>query len=112
MVDPRTGTHLSQDHLFLIGFSQINNDCIAAVHVDISTRNFLVADLSIKLCDFFGSAIGVGGQDTLVSEEDRYRIAPDSPRSTATDIFALGCLIFKITTGLRPYDEIGDSDYQ
>ena len=81
------------------------------IHADISARIFLVADdLSIKLCDFSGSAIG--GQISLVSEEDRYRMAPDSPRSTATDIFALGCLIFEITTGLRPYDEISDDDYQ
>lgn len=81
------------------------------IHADISTRNFLVADdLSIKLCDFSGSAIS--GETSLVSEEDRYQMAPDSPRSIATDIFALGCLVFEITTGLRPYDEISDDDYR
>ncbi|QKX54819.1 uncharacterized protein TRUGW13939_01908 [Talaromyces rugulosus] len=81
------------------------------IHADISTRNFLVADdLSIKLCDFSGSAIGA--ESALVLEEDRYQIAPDSPRSIATDIFALGCLIFEISTGLRPYHEICDDDYQ
>jgi serine/threonine protein kinase len=79
------------------------------VHADISARNFLVADdLSIKLCDFSGSAIGESA--SLVEEEDRYRMAPDSPRSNVTDIFALGCLIYEITTGLRPYDEIDDSN--
>ncbi|KAJ6088360.1 hypothetical protein N7486_009621 [Penicillium sp. IBT 16267x] len=79
------------------------------IHADISARNFLVADdLSLKLCDFSGS--GFCGQDPLVSEEDRYHIARDSPRSVKTDIFALGCLAFEITTGLRPYDEIHDSD--
>ncbi|KXG52065.1 uncharacterized protein PGRI_083490 [Penicillium griseofulvum] len=81
------------------------------IHSDISARNFLVADdLSIKLCDFSGSAIG--GQESLVQEEDRYRMASDAPRSTTTDIFALGCLIFEIMTGLRPYDEIDDDSYQ
>ncbi|KAJ5114402.1 hypothetical protein NUU61_000161 [Penicillium alfredii] len=81
------------------------------IHADISARNFLVADdLSIKLCDFSGSAISE--KAPLVEEEDRYRMAPDSPRSTVTDIFALGCLIFEITTGLRLYDEINDDDYQ
>jgi serine/threonine protein kinase len=79
------------------------------VHADISTRNFLVADdLSIKLCNFSGSA--VGESDSLVEEEDRYRMAPDSPRSKVTDIFALRCLMYEITTGHRPYEEINDSD--
>jgi serine/threonine protein kinase len=77
------------------------------VHADISTRNFLVADdLSIRLCDFSGSSMG--NQPSLVEEEDRYRISPNAPRSIATDIFALGCLIFEIMTGNRPYDEIPD----
>ncbi|KAJ5153720.1 uncharacterized protein N7500_009159 [Penicillium coprophilum] len=81
------------------------------IHSDISARNFLVADdLSIKLCDFSGSAIEEQG--SLVQEEDRYRMAPDSPRSTMTDIFAFGCLIFEITTGHRPYEEIDDENYQ
>ncbi|KAJ5330566.1 hypothetical protein N7476_000349 [Penicillium atrosanguineum] len=81
------------------------------IHADISARNFLVADdLSIKLCDFSGSAIG--GETPLVQEEDRYRMDPDSPRSTTTDIFALGCLIFEIMTGSRPYNEINDENYQ
>ncbi|QKX63202.1 uncharacterized protein TRUGW13939_10371 [Talaromyces rugulosus] len=79
------------------------------VHADISARNFLVADdLSLKLCDFSGSAIGENG--SLVEEEDRYRITPDCPRSKTTDIFALGCLIYEISNGLRPYDDIDDDD--
>ena len=81
------------------------------IHADISARNFLVADdLSIKLCDFSGSAIG--NQIPLVAEEDRYQMAPDSPRSTTTDIFAFGCLIFEIVTGHRPYDSIEDENIQ
>ncbi|KAE8351209.1 kinase-like domain-containing protein [Aspergillus coremiiformis] len=80
------------------------------VHADISTRNFLVADdLSIKLCDFAGSAVGDVGP--LVEEEDRYRM-PCSSRSTMTDIFALGCLIFEIGTGLRPFDGLGDDCFE
>lgn len=81
------------------------------VHADISARNFLVADdLSIKLCDFSGSAMG--DQPTLVGEEDRYCMAPDLPRSAITDLFALGCLIYEITTGVRPYDEIPDDEIE
>ncbi|KAJ5106475.1 hypothetical protein N7456_003150 [Penicillium angulare] len=81
------------------------------IHADISTRNFLVSDdLSIKLCDFSGSAIG--DQVSLVQEEDRYRMDPESPLSVKTDIFATGCLIFEIMTGLRPYDEIKDEEWE
>lgn len=81
------------------------------VHADISTRNFLVADdLSIKLCDFSGSKIG--DLEPFVEEEDRYRVSPWTARSTMTDIFALGCLIFEISTGLRPYNEIDDEHYE
>lgn len=77
------------------------------VHSDISARNFLMDDdLSIRLCDFSGSSMG--SQPSLVEEEDRYRILPNAPRSIKTDIFALGCLIFEIMTGSRPYNEIPD----
>ncbi|GIK07672.1 hypothetical protein Aspvir_003338 [Aspergillus viridinutans] len=77
------------------------------IHADISPRNFLVAeDLSIKLCDFAGSVIG--DLKPLVEEEDRYRISPWSPRTFKTDLFALGCLIYEISTGVRPYNEIDD----
>ncbi|RAH73521.1 kinase-like protein [Aspergillus aculeatinus CBS 121060] len=78
------------------------------IHADISPRNFLVADdLSIKLCDFAGSAIR--GLRPLVEEEDRYRIAPLTPRTCKTDLFALGCLVYEISTGTRPYEEIEDT---
>ncbi|RJE18117.1 Protein tyrosine kinase, partial [Aspergillus sclerotialis] len=79
------------------------------IHADISPRNFLVAeDLSIKLCDFAGSIIG--DLEPLVEEEDRYRISPWSPRTFKTDLFALGCLIYEISTGVRPYNEIDDHE--
>jgi serine/threonine protein kinase len=78
------------------------------IHADISVRNFLVADdLSIRLCDISGSAIG--NEEPFV-EEDHYRMSPNSARSIKIDIFALGCPIFKITTDLLPYDEINDCE--
>lgn len=39
-------------------------------------------------------------------------MTPSTPRSTITDVFALGCLIFEITTGIRPYNEIPDDEYE
>ncbi|PYI37004.1 kinase-like protein [Aspergillus indologenus CBS 114.80] len=79
------------------------------VHADISPRNFLVADdLSIKLCDFAGSAIR--DLRPLIEEEDRYRLSPLTPRTCKTDLFALGCLIYEISTGRRPYEEIEDTE--
>ncbi|KAJ5737735.1 uncharacterized protein N7483_002860 [Penicillium malachiteum] len=60
------------------------------------------------MCDFCGSSID--GLPSLVVEETRYCMAWSTPRSVATDIFALGCLIFEITTGLRPYHEIPDEE--
>ncbi|RDW74498.1 uncharacterized protein DSM5745_07160 [Aspergillus mulundensis] len=81
------------------------------IHADISPRNFLVADdLSIKLCDFAGSAIG--DLQPLVEEEERYRMAPLSPRTFQTDLFALGCLVYELSTGIRPYDEIDDDEVE
>ncbi|PWY90267.1 kinase-like protein [Aspergillus sclerotioniger CBS 115572] len=83
----------------------------SVIHGDISVRNFLVADdLSIKLCDFAGS--GIGDLSPVVMEEDRYRKSPDEPRSFQTDLFALGCLIFEIVVGSRPYEDIGDDDWE
>ncbi|KAJ5362156.1 hypothetical protein N7541_003000 [Penicillium brevicompactum] len=77
------------------------------IHADIGPRNFLVADdLSLKLCDFAGSVIVGDDMENYVEEEDRYRLAPGSSRSFATDLFALGCLIYEISSGSPPYDEL------
>lgn len=80
------------------------------IHADISPRNFLVAEEgdSIKLCDFAGSVIG--DLTALVEEEDRYNASSFARRTFQTDLFALGSLVYEISTGRRPYDEIPDSD--
>ncbi|KNG90832.1 hypothetical protein ANOM_000959 [Aspergillus nomiae NRRL 13137] len=49
---------------------------------------------------------------SFVTEEDQYRKSPDSPRTFQTDLFALGCLIFEIVVGSRPYEEIADKDWE
>ncbi|KAJ0413186.1 kinase-like domain-containing protein [Aspergillus carlsbadensis] len=82
------------------------------IHADISARNFLIADdLSLKLCDFAGSGVG-NDIPPLVTEEDRYRKSPDLPRSVQTDLFALGCLMYEIMLGKRPYEEVDDEDWE
>lgn len=70
----------------------------------------MAEDLSIKLCDLTGSAIG--DLVPLVDEESRYRILPWTTRTFKTDLFALGCLIYEISTGVRPYNEIDDEEVE
>lgn len=81
---------------------------------DSSARNFLVADdLSIVLCDF--SSLIIGGKKNMVRPETRYeKIESTDPLeiSIATEIFAVGSLIFKITMGKRPYDELEDDEIE
>ncbi|KAF2277729.1 kinase-like protein [Westerdykella ornata] len=84
------------------------------LQADISTRNFLVADdLSILLCDFSGSMIGA--QTSLVRPETRYeKVEATEPLdiSVATEGFAIGSLIYEISTGKRPYDDIEDDEVE
>jgi serine/threonine protein kinase len=46
--------------------------------------------------------------EAYVEEEDRYHLSPWSPRSFNTDLFALGCLIYELSSGTRPYDKVED----
>ena len=81
------------------------------IHSDISARNFLVDDdLSIKLCDFAGS--GINDLESLVGEESAYHSSPSLPRTFQTDIFALGSLIYEISTGIRPFADIDDDEIE
>ncbi|PYI25866.1 kinase-like protein [Aspergillus indologenus CBS 114.80] len=81
------------------------------IHADISPRNVLIADdLTLQLCDFGGS----GFQDlpSIAEEEDHYRIFPGTPRSFQTDVYALGCLMYEIAVGTKPYAEIDDENWE
>ncbi|KAF1995581.1 hypothetical protein P154DRAFT_473991 [Amniculicola lignicola CBS 123094] len=84
------------------------------LQADISARNFLVADdLSIFLCDFSGSMIGA--KKNLVRPETRYeKFQGTRPLdiSIATEAFAVGSLIYEISTGKRPYDDIEDDEVE
>lgn len=81
------------------------------VHSDISARKLLVADdFSIKLCDFAGSSIN--DLKSLVAEETAYHSLPSSPRTFKTDLFALGSLIYEISTGIRLFADIEDDEIE
>jgi len=80
---------------------------------DVSARNFLVADdLSIVLSDFSGSKIR--DEESLVRPETRYEKQGEEliKISRATDIFAIGSLIYEIVTGKPPYDKLEDEDVE
>lgn len=80
------------------------------LQADVSARNFLVNDdLSIVLCDFSGSAIG--DKESSVAHETRYsRTLGDV--SLEAEIFAIGSLIYEISTEEAPYKDLKDEVVQ
>jgi serine/threonine protein kinase len=95
----------------LVAFDQIHSQGV--IQGDVSARNFLVADdLCIVLSDFSGSKIG--DEESLVRPETRYEKQGEEPIriSRATDIFAIGSLMYEIVTGKPPYDGLEDDDVE
>jgi len=84
------------------------------IQADVSTRNFLVSnDLSLLLCDFAGSKIG--DKKNLVRPEtcyEKFHASGRMPISIETEIFAIGSLIYEISTGKKPYDEKTDEEVE
>jgi serine/threonine protein kinase len=89
----------------LVAFDYIHSQDV--IQGDVSARNFLVADdLSIILSDF--SRLRIRDEESLVRPETRYEKQGEGliKVSIATEIFAIGSLIYEIVTGKPPYDEI------
>ncbi|KAF2761698.1 kinase-like protein [Pseudovirgaria hyperparasitica] len=79
---------------------------------DVSAKNILVADdLSLLLHDFAGSALG--DLSASVLPESRYwkqNVADRWDVTAATETFAIGSLLYEISTGTLVYEDIEDSD--
>jgi hypothetical protein len=55
----------------------------------------------------------MGAQKNMVRPETRYEKLEGTepvPISVGTEVLAIGNLIFEISTGKRPYDDIGDDE--
>lgn len=48
----------------------------------------------------------------ISEEEDHYRVFPGQPRYFKSDVFSLGCLIYEIAVGKKPYEEMGEDDWK
>lgn len=83
------------------------------VHGDVNSWNFLV-DPGLRLCviDFAGSTID--GKAGSAFEGPRYCLprSMDDPSTVATDLFALGSLMYEISTCKQPYQGYSDQEVE
>ncbi|OAL37098.1 hypothetical protein AYO20_03575 [Fonsecaea nubica] len=79
-------------------------------HVDIGAHNVLIdkSRSNLKLCDFAGSSLD--GSEPLVLAGYRAQCPWSDDSSIETELFALGSLLYELSTGLEPYDDKPLSD--
>ncbi|KAH8732461.1 kinase-like domain-containing protein [Phaeosphaeriaceae sp. PMI808] len=82
------------------------------IHCDLNTNNLLLdAELNALLSDFQGTFKDLDG---YAMESSRYFLPrkATSPPNEATDIFALGTLMYTIMVGIEPYPELSDAEVE
>lgn len=83
------------------------------IHSDLSARQFLVdKNRNLRLSDFCGSSLQ--GSEAIVMENTTHFLPRDEnlPNTIQSDLFALGCTIYEILLGRRPYEGMDDEDIQ
>jgi serine/threonine protein kinase len=78
------------------------------IHGDLTCANiFLDANLHAKVADFAGSSIDGSPLLVVVTESHEF---PGPLLSIRADLFALGNVLYEITTGHPPYEELNDEE--
>ena len=90
---------------------------LAVVHRDVSPQNLLLsADGQVKVTDF-GVAEARGKLHQTVAGQAKGKLAymapeqlRDAPLDRRSDVFSLGCVLYEITTGRKPFEAATDAD--
>ncbi|KAK3299517.1 kinase-like domain-containing protein [Chaetomium fimeti] len=78
------------------------------IHGDLTCANiFLDANLNARVADFAGSSIDGSPLLIVVTESHEF---PGPLLSTRADLFALGSVLYEITTGQPPYQGLKDTE--
>jgi tRNA A-37 threonylcarbamoyl transferase component Bud32 len=87
------------------------------VHLDVKPQNLLMTgDGTVKLIDF-GLAQAAGGKQESIGGSTfgtAAYLAPEQacgePVDVATDVYALGCVVYELLTGRPPFEPSGDKE--
>ena len=112
IADAAAGLHAAHE------LTDDDNNPMNVVHRDVSPHNILISgDGHIKVADF-GVAKALGQMHSAtIAGQIKGKIAYMAPEQISStkfdrraDVFALGCILYEVTTGLQPF--LGDSDPQ
>ena len=100
-----------------LGFARQATEALAyvhskgVVHGDIATRRFLLDEqLNVKLSGFTYASLA--GEKGLNITSYRHLLPRDNmaPNTVKSDLFALGCALYEIMKGKKPYAEVHEHD--